>query len=371
MKLKTSNILTLICSALLLTSCFYGCTLEKDKDPDAVDSSLLKNTVMVPYLDAKIQKGQNLVYCSTFQLAWNELRNNIIKDDIKIDGNPEMADHLNSSHVSKGDLSEDCYVAKAGLKKDDIINTINKELRKKFGRSAVQLDSNTIENPDDILAYAYLNKKISFKYLFEDLGNLLKFQTESGKNSVESFGIRMYQNNAGYDKMITQVEIIDYQSDDDFIIKLHGQNPEDEIILAKTDPEDTLQDTVQVVEKRIKSGSTCSIDANDKLWIPVINLNINNNYDELENKGINNKNFADYTIKKAVQDFRFRLNKGGADAESGAKLELTLGATLRQAKNLIFDKPFLVYLKEKDKTYPYVAIWVDNTEIMTQKRVAA
>lgn len=368
MRLKVSNILALICSALLLTSCFYGCTLKKDKDPAAVDSSQLKNTVMVPYLSAGIQKGQNLVYCSTFQLAWNELRNNIIKDDIKIDGNPEISDYLNSSHVSKGDLFEDCYVAKAGLKKDDIINTINKELRKKFGISAVQLDSNTIENPDDILAYAYLNKKISFKYLFEDLDNLLTFQTESGKKSVESFGIRMYQNNAGYDKMITQVDIIDYQSDDDFIIKLHGENPEDEIILAKTDPEDTLQDTVQVVEKRIKSGSTCSIDANDKLWIPVINFNLNKHYDELENKGIINSKFTGYYIKEALQNLRFRLNKGGAETESGAKLELTLGVTPRKEKNLIFDKPFLVYLKEKDKTYPYVAIWVDNAEIMTQAK---
>jgi len=36
-------------------------------------------------------------------------------------------------------------------------------------------------------------------------------------------------------------------------------------------------------------------------------------------------------------------------------------------KHLIFDKPFLFCLKEKNGKYPYFAMWVDNAELMLKK----
>ena len=31
---------------------------------------------------------------------------------------------------------------------------------------------------------------------------------------------------------------------------------------------------------------------------------------------------------------------------------------------LIFDKPFLLYIKKKDAPLPYLAIWIGNTELL-------
>lgn len=47
---------------------------------------------------------------------------------------------------------------------------------------------------------------------------------------------------------------------------------------------------------------------------------------------------------------------------------MTKGITIiKDPKKLIFDKPFLLYMKEKDSNKPYFAMWVDNSEIMLNK----
>lgn len=46
----------------------------------------LKKTHITPHMEVPIQSGQNLVYCSTFQIAWNKLKDDIIQEDIKARG---------------------------------------------------------------------------------------------------------------------------------------------------------------------------------------------------------------------------------------------------------------------------------------------
>jgi hypothetical protein len=41
-------------------------------------SDQLKQTVIVPTLDTPCPAGKNVIWCSSFQLAWNELRDNVI-----------------------------------------------------------------------------------------------------------------------------------------------------------------------------------------------------------------------------------------------------------------------------------------------------
>jgi hypothetical protein len=37
-----------------------------------------------------------------------------------------------------------------------------------------------------------------------------------------------------------------------------------------------------------------------------------------------------------------------------------------QLREFVFDKPFLLCLKEKEAKYPYLAIWVDNSELLVK-----
>ena len=48
------------------------------------DSTRLRSTIITPHLEQKLFPGKNIIYCATFQLAWNELRDDIIGGDIRL-----------------------------------------------------------------------------------------------------------------------------------------------------------------------------------------------------------------------------------------------------------------------------------------------
>ncbi|HEX9062024.1 MAG TPA: hypothetical protein VF941_17750, partial [Clostridia bacterium] len=66
------NIIKYILVASLGISILSGCSKP------AISSDKLKETVVTPVLEEKIA-DKNILYCSTFQMAWNELKNGIVK----------------------------------------------------------------------------------------------------------------------------------------------------------------------------------------------------------------------------------------------------------------------------------------------------
>ena len=67
---------------------------------------------------------------------------------------------------------------------------------------------------------------------------------------------------------------------------------------------------------------------------------------------------------EARQEVRFRLNECGATVKSEAIFALKKGGAGR--KILIFNRPFMLYLKKKDAEYPYLAMWVENDGLMVK-----
>jgi len=342
---------------LIITTALGGC---KDSAVAKMNSKELKNTVMSSHMENKIIKGKNLVYCSTFQLAWNELKKNIIKEDIKLTDEPNIVPLLNKSLSTKKDLSDKDYVAMVGFGRDKILDKINEELKKKFGSDAPKVEEKL--EKDDILAYAYLYKNLKFKNEFEKLKEPIKFITNGDTVDVKGFGLATTNDNGKRYEIARQVAIIDYKSDDDFIVKLVSESDKDEIILAKMDCKNTLLNTINDVSGRVKGGKEESFGEKDILKIPSIEFNINHSYEELVNKYLKNKGFEDYMITKAVQDVRFKLNEKGAQLRSEARLIGTKSSApiVEKPKNLVFDKPYLIMLREKGAKYPYFAMWVEN-----------
>lgn len=66
-------------------------------------------------------------------------------------------------------------------------------------------------------------------------------------------------------------------------------------------------------------------------------------------------------IHIARQDIRFRLSEKGAILMSGAEI------TEEGGGEAVFDEPFLLYLKEKQAKYPYLAMWVAHPEILLKQ----
>jgi len=54
-------------------------------DPSCpVDSGKLHKTIITPVIDTKIEAGKSLMFCSTFQMAWNKLCKDIACEPLKL-----------------------------------------------------------------------------------------------------------------------------------------------------------------------------------------------------------------------------------------------------------------------------------------------
>jgi hypothetical protein len=355
-------------------------------------NSNLNQTDVVAYLDAGITLGRNLMYCATFQIVWNQLVDEIIKSPITLDGDPPSAKSLNKRLFEKEEIAEECYLAMAGFGRDDITEKIKRGLKEKFGRET-RLDIKT-GSPNDILSYAYLEKNLPFDTAFDVFDKPLSFNDGI---QVQSFGI--WKGDAAAD----QVVVLDYDNPDDFIIKLQAspkidkalvqgtliqrQRITDEIILAKVKPASTLLETLDSVfsrigeekfQKALKGPRNAEnilkmhlfsprLDSNvpEILQIPKIDFDVERHYTELEGKHLLNQGFENYWIAQAIQAVKFKLDETGAILSSEGFMDLHFGIA-EEPRRFIFDKPFLFCLREKDVRYPYLALWINNSDLLVK-----
>ena len=319
-------------------------------------------TTVTAVLGSGIEKGKNLVYCATFQLAWNALRDDVVKEDVRLADEPALVGMLNKSPVSGKDVSPESYVAMAGLAGDNIVGKINEKLKEKFKEQAPEVNV-AFETQEDILAYAYLLKNLEFKTMFEKLKAPVSFLSGGESTEVTAFGITQYfpskHKNIG-----KQVRIVDYNGHNDFIITLKSLSKDDEIVLAKVSPRETLEDTVKSVLGRMKKSKPKTMKKEDVLMIPIVELGVTQSYKELIGKHLENEGYENHFIGEAMQKIDFRLNEKGALLKSEAIILVKMNGD--PVKEMIFNKPFLILLKLKKSKNPYLAVWVGNPEFMTK-----
>lgn len=349
---------------LLIVFLSAGCS-RAGKASLSAKSTDLKSTTITGHMEEKISDGKNIIYCSTFQLAWNEFKDNITKGDIHLQNETPLVKYLNKGLSTKKDLSEDSFIAMVGMKKDDILNKINSELKRKFKNEAPVVREN-MNREDDILAYSFLLKDLQFNKEFENLKGYMTFKNKK----VQSFGIKKYESKN--EEMGKQVEVRYYKEEPgnydnrEFIVGLKSKNSTDEIILAAVQPKENLLDTYKYADSLMKSRAPGKLNSSDKLAIPKFDFDITHTYSELLDKNLTNKGFEGYRFVKAIQNTRFKIDEKGVKLKSEARLFATKGEA-PISRTMVFDSPFLLFMKEKDAEYPYHIMWVDNPEILIKE----
>jgi hypothetical protein len=325
----------------------------------------LEHTQVVADLAAPIAEGKNLLWCGTFQLAWNEICT-LLGEDIHFQRNePPLVAALNRKDFTRTDLDNACFVALADYVKNGIYEKIPVELRKKFGGAANPRFLPQKENaprPTDIVAYAYLFKNLQFANPFEKIDKPLQF---SGRN-FPCFGIDEKFKN-GQDKLFGQVSILFYRDRNDFAVELKTKSAEDRLILAKIPPETTLAKTIEKFNERANADKSQTAGVGDVLMVPKFNFDITRYFQELEDSPLAlTKSNNDLQITAAVQNVRFQLDEKGVRLKSESHISIGCSASPPPKINhwLIFDKPFLLILQRADSKVPYFALWVENGELL-------
>jgi prepilin-type processing-associated H-X9-DG protein len=150
-------------SVLVHDSPAYRATMTLQ--PKDVDSKSLKQTTVVATLDCPLPEHNNVIWCSTFQMAWDKFKKDIIGEPIQLVEAEKLAGRLNQAEYPTGDIEAKSYYATAGFVKNGIIEQIQKGMAKRFPSEPVPaFDGKYRTLPDAVVAYAYLNVDVGFQY---------------------------------------------------------------------------------------------------------------------------------------------------------------------------------------------------------------
>lgn len=309
--------------------------LEGRKFPKVVNLNNFHNTDFVITLENKLSSSKNVIYSSSLLLAWDKLKK-LLKAPITVDStfNNELK-LLNQSSSYYGSLKSEEYKTETKVQNGNVY------------------------------IKAFFNKSLPFATRFHTFDNGVVF----GNVRVRAFGIKYFEL-----ELNRQIKILYYKDDNHFVIKLFSIYADHEIFLVKglqskgcfldmIDETNKLTNIGKNERKIMLNNWKYVINTNDILTIPVINFNIETNCEKLENQQFNSDN-VNYIFGLAYQRTAFIIDEYGAKVESEAMFP---AAKKREIKKLVFDKPFIIYLKRKECNYPYFAMKIMDTELMIKK----
>lgn len=312
-----------------------------------------KGVEVVPTLSDKVSADTS--WCPTFQLIWNDFKNDIVKEDIKFDEKSDILDNLNKEDFTTKDISDNYYYKIYGRKNLELKNKIETAIKEKFNQTSDILDqfdwsNDALDSGEDVIdryfLYSMLYRKFEFNKKFDTFNDKFK-EIEN----VKYFGI-IKDNN----EICDQIKVYYYNDENDFAIKLITKN-NDEVIVIKNPKGETFEE----IYNNIKGKETTDFNSDDNFMMPKIDFNVLREYNELENRKIETVDGI-YTIEKAIQSIRFSLDEKGGKVKSEAGMDVKFETTAsdKKIRNFYVDDTFALLLKESNKEKPYFALRVDD-----------
>src|SRR5262249_41976968 len=249
-------------------------------------SDKLERTVIVPTLDTPMPADKNVIWCASFQLAWNKVKTDLAGGPVQIQNAEALAKSLNDAPQSEGDLPPGSFYAAAGWDRDGILDTIRKDMARLFPGVRV---SDLPQDPSGATAFAYLQTSVRFDFPFFEEPNGFRF---SNGKTVSGFGLT-HEHEGAYRRLRDQVEVLYAASEREnefnltsYALDLCKNSQPNQLVLACIKPGKTLEETLTHLQAKIAStlkdakGSGLFIDAN--LRVPNTHWRISHRFAGLE-----------------------------------------------------------------------------------------
>jgi hypothetical protein len=318
-------------------------------------------------------KGQNVIWCASFQLAWDRLGKDVVHAPPDVLHAEKVAERLNRNTFPESDVSADSYYAAAGWCRDGIVENIRQEMQRRFHHLPTIAE---IDHPmNDIVAYGYLEVGIPFSVPYFENPAPLAFEDGAGKKTnVSSFGVNFSKPSTEQTPglpLCQQVRVLHCAVDDrmrttEFAIDPCRESSPNQVILARVPAEATLQATWKSLEKRMADYPRQRFAEPkfelDTLLVPNLAWDLTHHFAELEgfDKHLKNKGFENLFLLHAIQGICFRLDRSGAALRSEALLSPASG----MPRTFIFDRPFFIFVRKRDRGVPFFALHVANAELL-------
>ena len=319
---------------------------QKDNNQNSINIALT--------MDDEITK--DTAWCGTFQLIWNDLKNDVVKQDIVFNPQLKVVENLNKGSLNTTQISDSSYYKAQGIPTQELKEQIENGIKEKFNETSDILDDFVFDgDPNKYFLYAMLKKEFEFENEFDEL--------DDGKfgeyNDVEYFGINSNSN----ELLRNQVQVLYYNSKEDFAIKLLTKQ-NDEVIIARGNEGNTFNEIYNDVKnKQTTYQGNTELSEVDNLQIPKINFDVKKEFEELEDKEFETADREIMFIEKALQTIEFELDEKGGKVESEAGMMVNKMSALpeeSEPREFIVDDTFTIFLQEEGKEMPYFCANIDD-----------
>lgn len=358
-KIRKKRIIIISCICLIiLGGIIYFMGNNKVKD-----IPLTKGITIVPTMDDKITTDSS--WCSTFQLVWNDMKNEIVKTDVVFNPQLEMVENLNKESFTEDMLSDEYYFKIYGFKNLELKEKIQKGIKEKFNQTSDILDdfdwnNDALDDPtsSDIRRYFFytmLYREFEYKSKFSVLDNAKFGEYED----IKYFGA----NKNSKEAVRKQIEVLFYNSENDFAVKIKTKD-NDEVIFYKNPEGETFKEIYDSMMKKTNEyEESRDFSETDFFMAPILSFNVKREYKELENKKFNTADGNIAMIEKAIQSIKFSLDETGGKVKSEAGVDswkTTSMAEEEKTRYFNVNDTFALFLKEETKDVPYLALRVDD-----------
>lgn len=327
----------------------------------------VEGITVVPTMNDTITADSS--WCGTFQLVWNDMKNEVVKKDVIFNPQLDMVKNLNKEDFNETMLSEDYYYKIYGLKSLALKEQLENGLKEKFNQTSDILNDfnwseSELDNPNNpnvrrYFFYTMLYRKFEFLQEFDKLDNG-KFGNKY--KDVQYFGI----DENTEDSVGNQITVLYYNSKDDFAIIVNTKT-DDEVIFCKSPNGSNFNEIYENMnnESNKYTGSR-SFKNVDEFKAPNLDFDEKKEYTELANKEFKTADpyYDTAEIQKAIQTIKFSLDEKGGEIKSEAAIDMTIGVTsvpkADEPRYFYVDDTFAIFLREKGKTKPYFAGRIDD-----------
>lgn len=316
---------------------------------------------VVPTMQDEITSDSS--WCGTFQLVWNDMKNEVVKQDIVFTPQEKMIENLNKETFKEDMISEDYYYKTYGIKTLALKEQIEEEIKEKFNQTSDILnDFDWSEDGSNGLRryffYTMLYRKFEFLQQFDSLE---KGTFGKKYDDIEYFGIDENTKNA----VGNQIDVLYYNSQDDFAIVINTKT-DDEVIFCKNPQGRNFEEIYNNMNEKASkyTGNSSFLDV-DEFKAPKLAIDEKREYTEVEGKTFATEQ-GEAEIEQAIQTIQFSLDEKGGEIKSEAGMFM-MGQSIdasepkkEKPRYFYVDNTFAIFLREKGKSMPYFAGRVED-----------
>ncbi len=313
------------------------------------------------------------LWCASTHAAWKQLPAVLNVPQPLLVAQPELSHWMNAAADPAGFTPAGALFSFAGPANADTVACIHAGVIRQFGEPVMLPFAPG--GPDDFIAFARLQVEAKFPVPYANRPGGMKFTDSAGKTST----VRAFGNVPGEgEELLPGVHLQPWvlfadaateespgnPEKDEFAINLSGEAAGVQVIAACLPRPATLQSAWKHVEKRTaefpeERGARHMVGGT--LAVPLLGFEALSSLSDLQGAL---ESPAGGRITNVAQMVQFSLDRTGAKLKSETWVKFRSGKPLR-VRDFIFDRPFLLALRQREAKEPFFLLWVDDAAMMS------